>query len=113
MDIIYISFSYPLNGTIEDSNQSFSEFQWVVWNEQNQDWEEIETVYNQVLHSWETTFIGFNKFFALVEIEELTKMKPVEVGGGQIPSFEFPLVIIALCVYNGFLNVHKKKKKVK
>jgi hypothetical protein len=109
-DIIYISFSYPLDEVIEDFNQTFRVFQWVKWNKQNQEWEEVDTVYNQVLHSWETTIIGSNSFFALIETDTQTKIKSVELGGGQIPSFEFPMVILALSTYYGIYIKRKQKK---
>ena len=104
-----MTFSFPLNGTIDDFNQSFKVYQWVVWDITNQRWEEIETIYNQVLHSWQTTYIGFNNNFALIEKEELTKIRSVELGGGQIPSFEFSIVIIAFTVYYG-ISIRKKRK---
>jgi hypothetical protein len=110
VDIIYISLSYPINGTNEDVNQSFSEFQWIIWDEQNGEWEEVETKYNQVLHSWDTTFIGFNRYFALIETGTETKIKSVELGGGQIPAFEYPIVILAICSYYG-ITIRRKQKK--
>jgi len=106
-DILYISFIYHLTEPLTGINQSFQVMQWVKWNDQAQEWSETETLYNQVLHTWVTTSVGYNQYFALIETDQSTQLKSVEVGGGGIPSFELPLVILSLLAIYGFKSKRK------
>ncbi len=108
-DIIYLSFTYLLPEPLVNNNQDFQVKQWVVWDDQSQDWSEVETIYNQVLHAWVTTVIEYHQYFALVETGESTQLKSVEVGGGSIPSFELPLVIMAIMTIYGLKSKRKQK----
>jgi hypothetical protein len=112
-DIIYISFTYLLPEPLLDSNQSFAVMQWVKWNDQSQEWSETVTIYNQVLHAWVTTSIGYSQYFALVETGVSTQLKSVEVGGGSIPSFELPLAIVSILVIYGIKSKRKENNGVK
>ncbi|MHA2096785.1 MAG: hypothetical protein ACW98F_19390 [Candidatus Hodarchaeales archaeon] len=108
-DILYVSFTYLLPEPLVNSNQEFQVKKWVVWNKQSQKWSEVETIYNQILHAWVTTSLGYNQYFALVETGESTQLKSVEVGGGSIPSFELPFVIMSLLAIYGNKSSRKQK----
>ena len=107
-DILYVSFIYYLTEPLMELNQSFQVNQWVVWNDQSQEWSEVETIYNQIQHAWVTTSVGYNQYFALIATGMSTHVKSVEVGGGSIPSFELPLVLLSILVISGF-----KSKKIR
>lgn len=108
-DILYISFIYHLTEPLTGINQSFQVMQWVRWNSQAQEWSETETLYNQVSHAWVTTSVGYNQYFALIETDRSTQLKSVEVGGGGIPSFELPLVILSFLAIYGLKSKRKQK----
>jgi hypothetical protein len=108
-DILYVSFIYHLTEPLTGINQSFQVNEWVVWDDQLEEWTEVETIYNQILHAWVTTAIDYNQYFALVDTGMSTQQKSVEVGGGSIPSFELPLVIMAIMT----IYVSKSKRKQK
>ncbi|PWI49309.1 hypothetical protein CEE45_01885 [Candidatus Heimdallarchaeota archaeon B3_Heim] len=106
-EVLYVSFIYHLTEPLLGINQSFQVKQWVVWNEQSQEWSEVETIYNQILHAWVTTSIGYNQYFALVGTGMSTQLKSVDVGGGTIPSFELPFVILSILA---FYSLKSKRK---
>ncbi len=109
-DIIFFSLVYHLEEPLVDVNQSFPVMQWAIWDEQQQEWSAIDTIYNQVLHAWSSTVTGYYQYFALVDPEESTRLKAVEVGGGAIPSFELPLVLLTIISIYGMKKTRKRNR---
>ncbi len=110
-DIVYVTFTYLLSEPLLDENQSFPVFHWNVWDDQNLKWSESDTIYNQVLHAWVTTSIGYHQYFALVDADKSTHLKSVVVGGGQLPSFDVILVLLSISIVYVYNRKRKQKNK--
>jgi hypothetical protein len=95
-DIIFLTLTYPLLEQLGNSTDTFPLYKWAVW--ENQEWSELETIYDQVSHSWITTYLGYSQYFALIDSGEVTQLKSVKVGGGSIPAFELPTILFSVCV---------------
>jgi hypothetical protein len=106
-DIIFMTLNLPLDDT--DQTNTFDVYQWVHWDNSNNQWQEITTSYNAISHSWEATYEGDIEFFALIKTGDTTELKSIEPGGGQIPAFTIFIVITGLITCSIFLR--KKKSK--
>lgn len=98
-DILYISLKYPL------IDQAIYVYQWTQWGTSG--WTNLISIYDQVSHSWISTFDGFLPYFGLIDTLETTNTKSVKVGGGSISGFEFTstLLMIGLVIF-----ISRKKK---
>jgi hypothetical protein len=108
-DILFLTLLYSLPDPLINDNQSFPVYTWVSWDQEGENWGIPKANYNQVSHAWETTVHSFSPYFALIETDSTTRLKSVEVGGGSIPSFELPVIIVALWVVYG-LKIRKNQK---
>ena len=106
-DIIFLTLTYPLSDPPENLSDTFPLYQWFVWDDQ--EWVVVETTYDQVTHSWKMTNLGYSQYFVLVDSGETTQLRSVVIGGGSIPAFEFPTIIIAFSVV---VSIKKVKKNV-
>jgi hypothetical protein len=104
-DIAFMTFVLPLNSS---SDSNFSVYQWVYWDNQKNQWVNLITSYNTVSHTWEATYEGGLKYFALEKTGETSAKKSVVPGGGQIPSFEFGVTVLGLL---GLYIVMVKRKR--
>ncbi|MFX0171708.1 MAG: hypothetical protein ACFE9L_07300, partial [Candidatus Hodarchaeota archaeon] len=91
----------------------FEIYQWVYWDESNNQWQEITTSYNAITQSWEATFEGAVEVFALVKSGDTTALKSIEPGGGQIPGFRAIIVVIGLITCSIILRERKSKLRCK
>jgi hypothetical protein len=103
-DIIFLTLNFPLSEQLGNNRDTFPLYQWIVWD--NQEWVDLETIYDQVSHSWITTNLGYSQYFALIDSGDITQQKSVKVGGGSIPAFDLPTILISICV----LSIIKKVK---
>jgi hypothetical protein len=95
-DIFFLTLTYPLSEQLGNSTDTFPLYQWIVW--ENQEWVDLETIYDQVSHSYITTYLGYSQYFAIIDSGEITQLKSVEVGGGSIPAFDLPTILFSVCV---------------
>ncbi|UCE13474.1 MAG: hypothetical protein JSV04_14990 [Candidatus Heimdallarchaeota archaeon] len=95
-DILFMTFVYTLNNSGVEYNSSFEVYEWVYWNSSRNEWIGIITSFNEVSYSWEATVKGSIQYFALRKTGETTKRKSVEIGGGEIPSFDWMVTISTL-----------------
>lgn len=107
-DIIFMTLNLPLDDT--DQTNSFDVYQWVHWDNSNNQWQEITTSYNAISHSWEATYEGDVEFFALLNTGDTTELISVEPGGGQIPAFTTPIVITSLITCSIILRKKKSNQ---
>ena len=105
-DIIFLTLIFPLAEQLNNFNETFSLYDWVVWD--NEEWVETTTSYDQVSHAWKTTNLGYSQYFALIDSGEKTQIKSVVVGGGSIPAFELPTILFSICVVVIFKKVKNK-----
>jgi len=85
-DIVYFTLIFLMDKESSDLiNSSFPVYEWIIWDNS---WQTLTTAYNPISHSWEATFEGYASYFALNKKQDTTFTKSVEVGGGQLPSFE-------------------------
>lgn len=110
-DIIFMTLNLPLSDT--NQTNTFDVHQWAYWDNNTNQWIDLVTSYNEVSHSWEATYDGAVALFALEKTGETTSKKSVEVGGGQIPSFEFDISIIGLFLLYSVIHKRRKSKKIK
>ncbi|MHA2075703.1 MAG: hypothetical protein ACW97X_13870, partial [Candidatus Hodarchaeales archaeon] len=75
-DILFITFSVMLGGSRED----FPIFLWFYWDNEDNSWQDMETSYSEVTHSWEATYDGYIQYFGLINTHETTVKKSVIVG---------------------------------
>ena len=105
-EVIFLTLALPINGTVNN----FPVHQWYYWNESQINWVEMGTYFNEVDFVWEATYDGYIPYFALIDTGKTSQTKEVVTGGGQIPSFEIPLVLITLFCLTLFET--KKRKFV-
>ncbi len=105
-DIIFLTFSVVLEG----SHENFPIYSWVYWDNQENSWDDIETSYSEVTHSWEATYVGYIQYFGLINTHQTTVKKSVILGGGQIPSFEFFTVLVSIVLISMMSRNFKKKR---
>ena len=110
-DIIFMTLNLPLFDT--NQTNAFDVYQWAYWDNNTNQWIDLVTSYNEVSHSWEATYDGAVALFVLEKTGETTSKKSVEVGGGQIPSFEFDISIIGLFLLYSVIHKRRKSKKNK
>jgi hypothetical protein len=104
-DIIFLTLIYPLSEQLIDIDDTFTQYEWVVWFDQ--EWAATITSYDQVSHAWKTTSLGYSQYFALIDCGKTTQLRSVVIGGGSIPAFELPTILLSICL----VVVIKKVKK--
>jgi len=105
-EIILVTFIYPITNSSESTPNFIEVYQWNYWDVNKQEWVGIETIFNNIKNQWEATIErGDFQFFALIKTGDTTTLESIVPGGGQIYSFELPIVLTAL------LLCYKRRKK--
>ncbi len=105
-EIILISFIYPITNSNESISDFIEVYQWSYWDVNKQEWIGIETIFNNIKNQWEATIErGDIQFFALIMTGDTITLESIIPGGGQVYSFELPILLTAL------LLCYKRRKK--
>ncbi|MFX0014995.1 MAG: hypothetical protein ACFFB2_07730 [Promethearchaeota archaeon] len=106
-EIIYITLTLQLSSKTSE----FPEYQWKRWDVESNQWLNITTVYNEISYSWQATYEGYVHHFALVNTGEITSVKSITPGGGQIPSFEVITTLLSLITITIVFYRKKESRK--
>ncbi len=110
-DILFMTFTFLLNGSSSAIDSTIEVYKWAYWDNQEEKWLILETSYNSVTHSWQATHEGNITLFALIKTDETTSLTSVIPGGGQIPSFEYSVILLGLFFIRYLLLMRKKSVK--